>query len=151
MFYCNNRIFSNMFFDWLTAQLQASQKPSLKIPVRKNIEDTLSLIHPMTPLTEKMPLQWHHNGQDGASNHQPTIIYPTVYSGADHRKRQSFGSLAFVRGIHRWPANSPQRVSNAENVSIWRRHPACYVEIRFSYQHFYNAASDRLISQPPAN
>ena len=36
-----------------------------------------------------------------------TIIYSTVYSGADQRKRQSSASLAFVRGIHRWPVNSP--------------------------------------------
>ena len=32
-----------------------------------------------------------------------TIIYSTVYSGADQRKHQSSASLAFVRGIHRWP------------------------------------------------
>ena len=36
-----------------------------------------------------------------------TIVYSTVYSGADQRKHQSFESLAFVRGIHRWPVNSP--------------------------------------------
>ena len=35
-----------------------------------------------------------------------TIVYSTVYSGADQRKHQSFASLAFVRGIHRWPVNS---------------------------------------------
>ena len=34
------------------------------------------------------------------------IIYLTVYSDADQRKRQSSTSLAFVRGIHRWPVNS---------------------------------------------
>ena len=32
-----------------------------------------------------------------------TIVYSTVYSGSDQRKRQSSASLAFVRGIHRWP------------------------------------------------
>ena len=37
------------------------------------------------------------------------IVYSTVYSGADHSKHQSSASLAFVRGIHRWPANSPQK------------------------------------------
>ena len=36
-----------------------------------------------------------------------TIVYSNVYSGADQRKRQSSSSLAFVRGIHRWPVNSP--------------------------------------------
>ena len=35
-----------------------------------------------------------------------TIVYSTVYSGADQRKHPSSASLAFVRGIHRWPVNS---------------------------------------------
>ena len=38
-----------------------------------------------------------------------TIVYSTVYSGADQRKDQSSASLAFVRGIHLWPMNSPQK------------------------------------------
>ena len=38
-----------------------------------------------------------------------TIVYSTVYSGADQRKHQSSASLAFVRGIHRWSVNSPHR------------------------------------------
>ena len=38
-----------------------------------------------------------------------TIVYSTVYSGADQRKHQSSASLAFVRGIHRWPVNSPHK------------------------------------------
>ena len=52
-----------------------------------------------------------------------TFVYSTVYSGTDQRKHQSSPSLAFVRGIHRWPVNSPHKMaSNAENVSIWWRH-----------------------------
>ena len=39
-----------------------------------------------------------------------TIVYSTVYSGADQSKHQSSASL---------PA---QRASNAENISIWWRH-----------------------------
>ena len=38
-----------------------------------------------------------------------TIAYLTVYSGADQRKHQSSASLAFVRGIHWWPVNSPHK------------------------------------------
>ena len=37
------------------------------------------------------------------------IIYSTVYLEADQRKHQSSASLAFVRGIHRWPVNSPHK------------------------------------------
>ena len=36
-------------------------------------------------------------------------VYPTVYSDADQRKHQSSASLAFVRGIHRGPVNSPHK------------------------------------------
>ena len=38
-----------------------------------------------------------------------TIVYLTVYSGADQRKHQSSASLAFVRLIHRVPVNSPHK------------------------------------------
>ena len=38
-----------------------------------------------------------------------TIVYSSVHSGADHRKHQSTASLAFVRGIHRRPVNSPHK------------------------------------------
>ena len=38
-----------------------------------------------------------------------TIVYSTVYSGGDQRKPQSSASLAFVRGIHRGPVNSPHK------------------------------------------
>ena len=38
-----------------------------------------------------------------------TIVYSSVYSGADQRKHQSSASLAFVRGIHRRPVNYPHK------------------------------------------
>ena len=38
-----------------------------------------------------------------------TIVYLTVYSGADQSKHQSSASLAFVWGIHRGPVNSPHK------------------------------------------
>ena len=38
-----------------------------------------------------------------------TIVYSNVYSGAHQRKHQSSASSAFVRGIHRWPVNSPNK------------------------------------------
>ena len=37
------------------------------------------------------------------------IVCSTVSSGADQRKHQSSVSLAFVRGIQRWPVNSPHK------------------------------------------
>ena len=37
------------------------------------------------------------------------VVYSTVYSGADQTKHQTSASLAFVRGIHQWPVNSPHK------------------------------------------
>ena len=37
------------------------------------------------------------------------IVYSSVYSGTDQRKHQSSASLAFVRGIHWRPVNSPHK------------------------------------------
>ena len=39
----------------------------------------------------------------------PTVVYLTVYTSADQRKHHSSASLAFVRGIHRGPVNSPHK------------------------------------------
>ena len=38
-----------------------------------------------------------------------TIVYSTVYPDADQRKHQRSASMAFVRGIHRGPVNSPHK------------------------------------------
>ena len=38
-----------------------------------------------------------------------SIVYSTVCSGTDERKHQRSASLAFVRGIHRWPVGSPHK------------------------------------------
>ena len=66
-----------------------------------------------------------------------TIVYPTVYSDADQRKQHSSASLAFVRWIHRFPA---QMASNAENVSIWwRQHVEAWGALPLTRE--YNATS----------
>ena len=44
------------------------------------------------------------------------IVYSTVYPGADQRKHQSSASLAFVRGIHRSPVNSPHKGPVTRNM-----------------------------------
>ena len=38
-----------------------------------------------------------------------TIVYSTIYSGADQRIHQSSTSLAFVGWIHRWQVNCPHK------------------------------------------
>ena len=37
------------------------------------------------------------------------IVHSGVYSGVNQRKHQSPALLAFVRGIHQWPVNSPHK------------------------------------------
>ena len=49
--------------------------------------------------------QWRHNERDSVSNH----LRLDCLSGTDQRNHQSSASLAFVRGIHRWPVNSPHK------------------------------------------
>ena len=57
-----------------------------------------------------------------------TIVYSTVYSGADQSKHQSSVSLAFVKGIHRWPVNSPhkepvtRKMFTFDDVIMWWSH-----------------------------
>ena len=56
---------------------------------------------------------WHYTdvimGMIASQITSLTIVYSTVYSDADQRKYQSSTLLAFVRGIHRRPVNSPNK------------------------------------------
>ena len=73
-----------------------------------------------------------------------TSVYSTVYSGADQRKHQSPASLAFVRGIHRWPVNSPHKwpvtrkmfpLDDVIMKSIqWLRYKLCWQDV-VSFEH----------------
>ena len=54
-------------------------------------------------------LQWRRDERDGLSIIDVSIVYTTGCWGADQRKYHSSASLAFVRGIHQWPVNSPHK------------------------------------------
>ena len=62
-----------------------------------------------------------------------TIVYLTVYSGADQMKHQSSASLCARNS----PVTGHQRASNAGNVSIWWRHHDANVFLGFlkTFQH----------------
>ena len=57
-----------------------------------------------------------------------TIVFSTVYSDTNQRKHQSSASLAFVRGIHWGPVNSPhkwpvtRKMFPLDNVIMWKWH-----------------------------
>ena len=61
-----------------------------------------------------------------------TIVYSTVYSGADERKHQNTVPLAFVRGTHRSPVYSPnkgpvtRKMFPFDDVIMWTDIPDCH-------------------------
>ena len=68
-----------------------------------------------------------------------TIVYSTVYSGADHKKHQSYASLAFVRGNRWWSVNSPHtwpvtRKSFHLMTSLWYRINGPWSSTRSTYR-----------------
>ena len=67
---------------------------------------------PKSKLLKGVPgiLQWHHNGLDGVSDHQPHNCLLNCSFGRRSKKTSKIRvTLAFVRGIHRSPVNSPQK------------------------------------------
>ena len=64
-----------------------------------------------------LSLQWHPNEGNGVfKSPKNSIVYSAICSDTNQRKLQSSASLAFVRGIHWWPVNTPHK---GEYVSIW--------------------------------
>ena len=80
-------------------------------------------------------------------------VCSTICSGAEQIKhKKNSASLAFVRGIHHWPVDSPRsyRVTIEENVSILWRHQAATLVMRegwsehcgvFGYHNVYRCPS----------
>ena len=70
-----------------------------------------SLVTP-TPGTMRIyfePLHWHHHEPNGVWNHRRFDCSLNRCSVANQRKHQVSTSLASVRGIYRWPVNSPHK------------------------------------------
>ena len=94
-----------------------------------------------------------------------SIVYSIVCSGADQRKDQNSAALAFVRGIHRWPVNSPHKgpvtrkmlpfddvimeCSIRQYIRLYMLHSFVFLyEQRFGDVRVYNF---RLVSDSPRN
>ena len=71
-------------------------------------------------------LTWRYNGRDCVSNHRRLgCLLNRLIRRSLKKKHQSSASLAFVRGIHRWPVNSPLKGPVKRKMfpsSIWWRH-----------------------------
>ena len=59
----------------------------------------------------RFSLHWYHNECDDVSNHQPQecLLNCSFRRRSHRRKHRSSASLVFVRGIPRWPMNSPSK------------------------------------------
>ena len=54
-------------------------------------------------------IHWRHNEPDDVLNHQRLDSFLNRLFRRRSKKNQSPASLAFVRGIHRWPMDSPHK------------------------------------------
>ena len=57
----------------------------------------------------KVPLQWRHDERDGVLNHRHLDCLLNRLFGRISRKTSKLRVTGFVRGIHRWPVNSPHK------------------------------------------
>ena len=66
-------------------------------------------LHRNYALFNERTLRRRHNERDGVSNHQSCDCLLNRLFRRRSKKHKSSASLAFVRGIHRWPVNSPHK------------------------------------------
>ena len=83
-----------------------------------------------------VPLRWRHNGCDCVSNHRrlPCLLYRVFFQAKKERSKLRPTVLCEVTG--EFPA---QRASNAENISIWRRHHEIWKTFLGGYWNLNNA------------
>ena len=68
------------------------------------------------------PLQWHHNGYDGVSNHQHREWILSRLFGCRSKKTSKLRVTGLCAGNSPATGEFPAQIaSNAENVSIWWR------------------------------
>ena len=68
-------------------------------------------------------LQWHHNECYGISNHWHLDCSLSCLFRCTSREHQSSASLAFVKGIHWWAVNSPQKGPVTQKMLLFDDYP----------------------------
>ena len=84
-----------------------------------------------------------------------TIVYLTVYSSADQRKHQSTASLAFLRGIHWSPVNSPHKWPVTQEtfpfddviICLWQRRDASVSQDSVCFQSSISSHVRRVLAK----
>ena len=114
---------TGLYFDQTGKYLHTTWFVVIDLWILVNKVDSAARLWCHVRMTICPPLQWRHNGRYGVSNHQPHDCLLTIL----FRRRSKKTSKIRVNGL--CERNSPvtgefpaQRVSNAENVSIWWRH-----------------------------
>ena len=83
---------------------------SVKIPLLSTSDWVKTVLNDAwTPGHASISLQWRHNERDGVSNHRHLDCLFSRLFRRGSKKHQSTAWLAFVRGIHRWPVDSPHK------------------------------------------
>ena len=99
----------------------------LKLTGFKLQQDTVELIRVHIPLNTRaangLSLQWCYNKRDGVSHHQTHDCLLSRLSRRRSKKRAKLRVTDLCEGSSPVTGEfTPQRASNAENVSIWWRH-----------------------------
>ena len=138
--------------DWLQHVAIETQSIFSKIPTKHPQSTTIRLSYECLLWVQTLiyilsqSAQWcvkyHYNdvimGTTASQITSLTIAYSSVYSDADQRKHQGFASLAFVRGIHRGPVNSPhkwpviRKMFPFDDVIM-----SCYVGLHYNVPRLY--------------
>ena len=105
--------------------------------------DPNGLQHRFETLKQIRVISTHYNGviisAMASQITRLTIVYQTFYSGADQRKHQSSVSPAVVRGIHRWPVNSPhkrpvtRKMFPSDDVIMYNTYHSLFVSVFLCY------------------
>ena len=87
----------------------------------------VQILHCLLPMT----LQWHHNGCDGVSNHQPHDCLLNRLFRCRSKKTSKLRITGLCAGNSPVTGEFPaQMASDVENVSIWwRHHDKAYIEV----------------------
>ena len=73
--------------------------------IRLDLDKVIAVVMDMV-YCEYGSLEWRHNGRDSVSNHQPHVCILNRLFRRRSKKTSNSASLAFARGIQRWPVNS---------------------------------------------
>ena len=84
----NPPVFDQPYYEATVSETAPAGTPVITITVRSHYTDVI---------------------MDTMASQITSLTVVTVYSSADQRKHHSSASLAFVRGIHRWPVNFPHK------------------------------------------